>query len=99
MAYHQALGRHPHRHHHRPGPSPMPYPYPYPYPGYSPWWDVPVGERILLVSETDEEKEERKKRKKRKAKKGFSGLPDFIGGSAPLTLGVLGIGAYLLLKR
>jgi hypothetical protein len=75
----------------------MPYPYPYPYPGYSMWPDVPIGERILLVSETDEEKEERKKRKK--AKKALSGLPDFIGGSVPLTLGVIGLGAYLLLKR
>lgn len=97
MAYLEALGRHRHHHHRPPGPSFLPGYYPYPYPGYSPWPDVPVGERILLVSETEEEKEERERKKKHK--KALSGLTDFIGGSTPLTLAVIGIGAYLLFKR
>lgn len=109
MSYHQALGRHRggggggggggrRHHHHHPGPTFLPgYPYPG-YPGYSPWPDVPVGERIYIVSETDEEREEREAKKKKK-KKALSGFTDFIGGSTVLTLGALGLGAWLFLRR
>jgi len=72
-----------------------PYPYPIQYSYPNDWWGA---ERILIVSETDEEKEEKERKKKAKAKKALSdwtsssglfGLPQWVVLAGGAVLGYM----------